>query len=470
MDTATSTHCSGMLPAVPPQPSRLLTAGDLEAILDSLVEGIVTLDSGRRITGINRAACEILGVDKTEALHRDCRGLFGERFCAQASPIHQAVEQDQSVENLMAQLDTPHGPPKMLNFRTGVLRDAGGRRRDTLVVFRDVTELVTLKADLKRRYRLHNIVGKSKSMQEVFELVEEVADSEASVLIHGESGTGKELVARAIHHLGHRSDGPFVAVNCSALAEGLLESELFGHVEGAFTGAVRDKRGRFEAAAGGTIFLDEIGDLAPGIQVKLLRVLQQRVIERVGSDEPVAVDIRVIAATHRSLAEMVDSGRFRQDLYYRLRVVPIELPALRRRRDDLPLLTQHFVDKFAKETGRPIDRVGPDALTLLIDYAWPGNVRELENAIEYAFVKCRSGEIQPTHLPPELRSPRGGVSAPAACEVRCRIDPAHDEREVLRGTLATTGWNVARAARRLGMSRTTLYDRIHRFGLKRPKE
>jgi len=471
MDATTSAGCGEFVAAVSPQPAQPLSAGDLEAILDSLVEGIVTLDPARRITGINRAACEILEVEKPQALTSDCRGLFGERFCAEASQIREAVEQGRPIENLMARLDAPQGPPKMLNFRTGLLRGPGGEPRGSVVVFRDVTELMTLKADLARRYRLHEIVGKSKPMQEVFELIEEVADSDASVLVQGESGTGKELVARAIHHLGPRSSGPFVAVNCSALAEGLLESELFGHVEGAFTGAVRDKRGRFEAAAGGTIFLDEIGDLAPSIQVKLLRVLQQRVIERVGSDEPAPVDIRVIAATHRPLAEMVDSGRFRQDLYYRLRVVPIELPALRQRRDDLPLLVQHFVDRFAEQTGRPIERVGSDALTMLLDYPWPGNVRELENAVEYAFVKCRAGEILPAHLPPEIRSPRCDAPQPAAsCQVNLRVDPAHDERERVRSTLDATGWNVARAARRLGISRTTLYERIRRHGLARPRE
>jgi transcriptional regulator with PAS, ATPase and Fis domain len=358
---------------------------------------------------------------------------------------------------------------RVLNLTAKPLPPSAAGSRGSLVVFRDVTELFELREDLARRYGLHNIVGKSKPMQEVFRLVEEVADSDATVLIEGESGTGKELVARAIHHLGPRRDGPFVAVNCSALAEGVLESELFGHVEGAFTGAVREKRGRFEVAAGGTIFLDEIGEVAPAIQVKLLRVLQERSFERVGSHEPVPVDLRVIAATNQSLGKLVSEGRFRQDLFYRLRVVPIELPSLRQRRDDVPLLVEHFVERFRQDTGRPVEQVGRAAMELLLDYPWPGNVRELENAIEYAFVKCRGGEIRPEHLPPELRQ----SAVP-------RISDAHDEsdhppsdhppsdRRRLQDALAETDWNIAKTARQLGLSRTTVYDRIARYGLRRP--
>jgi len=449
-----------------------MTPNDLEAVLDSLAEGIVILDPRRHVTGMNRAACEILGVSRESVLGGDCHGLFGEQFCAAAAAIRDAVRDGRPVENVQAQLQKPGGPARVLNFRTNVLRDGHGRIRGSVVVFRDVTELVHLREDLARRYRLHNIVGKSKPMQEIFRLIEEVADSDATVLLQGESGTGKELVARAIHHLGPRSEGPFVAVNCSALAEGVLESELFGHVHGAFTGAVRDKRGRFEAAAGGTIFLDEIGDLAPSIQAKLLRVLQERSIERVGDDRPIAVDIRVIAATHRPLAELVATGRFRQDLYYRLRVVPIQLPPLRERRDDLPLLAHHFVEQYREETGRPIEGLDPEALTLLLDYHWPGNVRELENAIEYAFVKARSGPILPAHLPPELRGAvlhrlEAGASCAVPAPVACGPEGL---REQLCAALAATDWNIAKTARRLNMSRTTVYQQIARYGLVRPAD
>ena len=450
-----------------------VTKKDLEAILDSLTEGIVTVTDQGRVMGINRAACEILGVDRREAVGTSCQALFGTSFCHQAGAIRESLQRGEPVDNVHAKLQTREGREKVLNLRTNLLKHDRQRAHGSVVVFRDVTELVHLREDLNRRYQLHNIVGKSKPMQEVFRLIEEVSDSEASVLIEGESGTGKELVARAIHHLGPRSEGPFVAVNCSALAEGVLESELFGHVEGAFTGASRDKRGRFEAAAGGTIFLDEIGDLAPSIQVKLLRVLQERSIERVGSEEPVAVDIRVIAATHRPLAEMVAEDRFRKDLYYRLRVVPVELPPLRARRPDVPILAQHFVDRFRAETGRQIDGVGADALAVMLDYAWPGNVRELENAVEYAFVKCRDGEIAPVHLPPELRaSGTVAASAPQSTGESCGFAPPAetDSPDSIREVLDAAGWNIARASRRLKMSRTTLYKRITELGLQRPEE
>jgi PAS domain S-box-containing protein len=446
-----------------------LTPRELEAILDSLVEGLVLLDAARRVRGINRAACDMLGIDRQRALREDCHGLFGEKFCSQAATIRDSVERGCSAENVLARLDMPDGRPKVLHLSAKPLPRDDGHPPGSLVVFRDVTELVELREDLARRYRLHNIVGKSKPMQEVFRLIEEVADSDATVLIEGESGTGKELVARAIHYLSPRADGPFVAVNCSALAEGVLESELFGHVRGAFTGAVGEKQGRFEAAAGGTIFLDEIGDVSPAIQVKLLRVLQERSFEPVGSHEPRQVDIRVMAATNRPLSRLVEEGSFRRDLYYRLRVVPIEMPPLRRRREDIPLLVQHFVDRFREETGRPIEQAGQAALGLLIDAPWPGNVRELENAIEYAFVKARGGEILPEHLPPELRqsSVADRPEPDDAASIETGGDDA-DPREQLRRTLAATDWNIAKTARRLNLSRTTVYDRIKRFGLTRP--
>lgn len=460
--------------------ARNVTKEDLEAILDSLVEGIVTLDVEGRILGINRAACEILEVDRDGALGANCCDMMGSQLCESAAAVGDSIRIGKPVADLQVQVQTRSGRKKVLVFQTRLLQDSEQRRRGSVVVLRDVSELATLKEDLARRYRLASVVGKSKPMQDVFRLVEEVADSVATVLVEGESGTGKELIARAIHHLSPRSAGPFVAVNCSALAEGVLESELFGHVEGAFTGALRDKRGRFEAAGGGTIFLDEIGDLGPAVQVKLLRVLQERTIERVGGEEPIPVDIRVIAATHHHLADLVAEGRFRQDLYYRLRVVPIELPPLRQRRDDLPLLAQHFVERFREETGRPIEGLGSEALALVIDYAWPGNVRELENAIEYAFVKARAGSIGPEHLPPELQAvaqarephlqgPHKIKSTDVPMSPARPVEGAADS-ESIGEALASTGWNVAKAARRLRISRTTLYKRITQLGIRRPDE
>ena len=450
---------------------RTLTKTDLEAILDGLAEGIVALDDEGSIIGINLAACQILEIGKPDAMHTNCCELLGNQLCKRATAVRESILSRRPIDDVQVQVQTRSGRKKVLQFETRLLADTGKSTDGSVVLFRDVSELAALKEDLARRYRLHNIVGKSKPIQEVFRLIEEVADSDATVLIEGESGTGKELVARAIHHLGPRSDGAFVPVNCSALAEGVLESELFGHVKGAFTGAVYDKRGRFEAAEGGTIFLDEIGDTAPSIQVKLLRVLQERTIERVGSEESTPVDLRVIAATNRPLTDMIAEGSFRQDLFYRLRVVPIRLPALRERRDDIPLLAQHFVEKFRDETSQPIEGLSPEALTVLLDHTWPGNVRELENAVEYAFVKARSGQIGPGHLPPEIgTSGRNAVPAPKAAGLFAAAQSCSQEPDAadIAEVLSDTDWNVAKAARRLSLSRTTLYKRMAELGISRP--
>jgi PAS domain S-box-containing protein len=438
----------------------------IAAILDSLDEGVLTLADDGTILDINRAACEMLEVEPAAVLDHTCMAVLGEQVCSQASRVRQSIADRCPIDGLEAEITTARGNHKVVQVRTRVLRERDGSARGGLILFRDLTALVRLRADLAGRYSLHDIIGKSKPMQAVFELIEQVADSDASVLLEGETGTGKELAARAIHALSARSAGPFVPVNCSALPESLLESELFGHVRGAFTGAQRDKAGRFERASGGTIFLDEIGEISPAIQVKLLRVLQERVIEPVGGEATRPVDLRVIAATNRDLQALVQEGTFRQDLYYRLRVIPITLPPLRARRDDVPLLVEHIIQRLRTQTGRPIERIDPDALAALLDYPWPGNVRELENVLEYAFVKARGASIAREHLPPELLGqPAIPPDAPSS-----RIAPPGPhrptaDRETIRATLRATGNNIARTARQLNMSRTTLYKRLREFGM-----
>jgi transcriptional regulator with GAF, ATPase, and Fis domain len=318
--------------------------------------------------------------------------------------------------------------------------------------FVDITELTHLRRRLKTEQSFAGIVGRNAKMLELFDTIREVAEVDVPVLIQGESGTGKELVAAAIHNESLSADKPFVPVNCGALPEGVLESELFGHVKGAFTGAVRDRKGRFELANGGAIFLDEIGELPGAMQVKLLRVLQEGTFQRVGGEETIKVDVRVISATNKNLAEEVAAGRFREDLFYRLCVVPIYLPSLRERRNDIPLLAEHLLRKALTEVGREDVGLSSEAIDVMMDYDWPGNVRELENAIRYALVKCRDNLLLPEHLP--LNTLKAHIpTQPSPKKQRKRKLDA----ETVWRTLEETGGNKLEAAIRLGVSRATLY-------------
>ncbi len=304
------------------------------------------------------------------------------------------------------------------------------------------------------------IIGRSKRMQEIYELIELVSLSDATVLITGENGTGKELVALEIHHRGPRSSGPFVVAHCSAYSPSLLESELFGHEKGAFTGAVKQKKGRIERAQGGTLFLDEIGDIAPATQVLLLRFLQDRRFERVGGERTLEADVRIIAATNKDLYEEVKCGRFRDDLFYRLNVIAIHLPPLRERREDIPLLVQHFLDKYSRKEKKHIGRFSPEAMRIIMEYDWPGNVRQLENAVSHAVVLAQPGDaIMPSHLPPFLRAKEVGSES-------CTL--SDHEKMLIRRVLEECRWNKHEAAKRLRISRSTLYSKMRRYNLEAP--
>jgi DNA-binding NtrC family response regulator len=325
-------------------------------------------------------------------------------------------------------------------------------------------ENAILRRKLTRQYRFHDLVSKSPRMAEIFELVREVASQRSTVLIQGESGTGKELVARAIHFSGDRGERPFVAVSCAALAETLLESELFGHEKGSFTGAVAQRKGKFELADGGTLFLDEIGDISPKLQVDLLRVLQERRFFRVGGATEIAVDVRVIAATHRDLATDVREGRFRDDLYYRLNVIGVHIPPLRERIEDVPLLAQEFVDRLAHELGREVSGISEEALRLLMDHDWPGNVRELENAVERALVTCKSGILGASDfafLSRTAGAPGGAAALPPGLTLQ------EMEKDYIAATLGRLQGNVKAAAEALGIDRSTLYEKIKRYEIPR---
>jgi two-component system response regulator AtoC len=336
-----------------------------------------------------------------------------------------------------------------------------------IIAHRDlVRENIFLRDELKRRYRFENLIGKSKQMQDVFNLVRTVAKSNSTVLIQGESGTGKELIARAIHSRSPRSKGPFVVASCGAMPDTLVESELFGYEKGAFTGATAQKKGRFELAHNGTLFLDEVGEISLKTQVDLLRVLQEREFVRVGGREPIAVDVRVVAATNRDLVEAIREGTFREDLYYRLNVVSITLPPLRERKEDIPLLTEHFLKKYAIANRKHIDRISEGAMERLLQYPWPGNVRELENAVERAVVVAKGEAIVPDNLPSLLRE--GMDMARELTSVGRTLEEV--EREYIEKVLDQTEWNVTQAAAMLGIDRSTLYNKIKKFELSRSVE
>jgi DNA-binding NtrC family response regulator len=324
-------------------------------------------------------------------------------------------------------------------------------------------ENTILRKKLTRQYRFFDIVSKNPKMQGILQLAGEVASLRSTVLITGESGTGKELIARAIHNSGDRAAQPFIAVSCAALAESLLETELFGHEKGAFTGATSQKKGKFEAADGGTIFLDEIGEIAPKVQVELLRVLQERSFCRVGGNEEIRVDVRVIAATNANLQLAVQGGKFRDDLYYRLNVIEIRIPPLRDRREDIPLLVSHFLERLSHELGKDIGQVSQEALKLLMDYGWPGNVRELENAIERAMVTCRAAILGEEDF--AFLASAGNGNRPWSPPPNMTLQEM--ERRMIEATLERTGRNIKESAAQLGIDRSTLYEKLKRYEIER---
>lgn len=425
---------------------------DLEAIFNSVKDGLVTVDAQMVVRQANAAAFEMLNVTEETFLHRPVK----EALTGTLSPIQEALEQtletregvdDRRVEGMI------DGEAKAFVASTSPLLDSHNDFAGAVLTLRDITRLTYLEEQLKEGHQYRDMIGKSPKMQEIFMLIRDLAETDSTALIQGESGTGKELVAAALHYGSPRAKAPFIRVNCAALSENILESELFGHVKGAFTGAVKDRQGRFEAADGGTILLDEIGDVSPRLQLRLLRVLQERTFERVGDSTSIKTDVRVIACTNRNLEQMIKQGEFRQDLFYRLNVVRIDIPPLRERKEDIPLLVDHFRRHFNKKLKREVAGVSPEAMSVLMHYRWPGNVRELENCMERAFIVCHEPEIQVRHLPPEVREPAEHVLSSAQGN-------GGDERSRILKVLEQTDWNIAKSARLLGIARNTLYQKM----------
>ncbi len=422
---------------------------NLEHVLDNLGEGIIAHDMNRRIFFFNQEAERITGYSRDEVLGKDCHNAFGSPFCGERCTFKQDSPTLAQRSDYALNITSKSGETRRIEMTVTGMKDDNGEFVGVLTAFRDITDLFSLKMRAAELTSFGHIIGQDNKMHNIFKQIRDVAGYDYPVHIYGETGTGKELVATAIHNESPRAGAPFVPINCGALPEGLIESELFGHVRGAFTGAIRDKKGRFELANGGTAFLDEIAELSNNMQAKLLRFFQEGKFERVGGEQTVSVDIRVISATNKNLKEAVKRGKFRDDLYYRLNVIPIHLPPLRDRKMDIPLLIEHFLGEAAERYSKKPLKVSPQAMSLMLDYRWPGNIRELQNAIQFAFVKCNGKVILPADLPLELRE------MDAVCVQRGpskKLNP-----EIVASALVKTGGNKAKAAKLLGVGRATLY-------------
>jgi PAS domain S-box-containing protein len=430
-------------------------------ILDSITEGVFTVDRSWRITFFNRAAERITGIPRERALGQPCCDIFRANICETECSLRRSLETGLPVVGRAVKILDAEGNRKSISITTAILKDPSGQVVGGVETFRDLTGIEQLRKQIERTYCFEDILSCNHRMQQLFEILPAIAETSSSVLIEGETGTGKELFARAIHHLSPRSKKPFMAVNCGALPDTLLESELFGYKAGAFTDARKDKPGRVAAAEGGTLFLDEIGDVSPALQVRLLRFLQERVYEPLGSTQPVRSDVRVITATNKNLVELAKSNQFRTDLYYRINVLRLQIPPLRERMEDMPLLIEHFITRFNLLQNKEVAGVTDEVLSCLMSYHYPGNVRELENIIERAFVWCRSGQIEPWHM--SDFPPCGGAVRMSG------LAGFHQfEANFLMSALRQNNWNRLETARQLGMHKTTLFRKIRALGLKIP--
>jgi two-component system response regulator HydG len=452
-------------------------------LLESMADGVFTLNENGEFTFWNPAMERISGYTAEEALGKPCALLNFNRCFSKSCPsgIRECeIYKQERIDGKECFLKHKNGNDVPVIKSARVLKDHQGHIRGVVETVTNLTELNKARQEAEeanRRmgeiHRFDNLIGKSSAMQRVFATIRAAASSDATILIQGESGSGKELVAGAVHFNSSRAEMPFLTVNSSALSESLLESELFGHVKGAFTGAVRDRMGRFEEAEGGTLFLDEIGELSPFIQVKLLRVIQERELERVGESKKRKIDIRVITATNRNLYSLVESGRFREDLYYRLKVFPINLPPLRERKKDIPILISHFIKLQNHKTGKHISGVTQEAMRILLDFNWPGNVRELENAIEHAFVLCEKEHIGILDLPIEIRQMEYRIDSLKilATEKVTGIFKKKPTRESLLVALEASNWNKAEVGRRFGFSRAAVWKYMKKWDipLKKPR-
>jgi PAS domain S-box-containing protein len=466
MNAAPASRSPGGPRSQPQQHGDRRPDGTVNIILESISDGVFTVDMDWRITSFNRAAEEITEIPRKEALGRFCSEVFRSSMCETNCSLRRTMESGKAIINKPAVVVNAEGKSVPVSISTALLRDYWGKVIGGVETFRDLTLVEELRKELEGHTGFGNLISHSRALQRIFKVLPEVASSDSTVLIQGQTGTGKELLARVLHDLSPRREKPFVAVNCGALPDTLLESELFGYKAGAFTDARRDKPGRFALAEGGTLFLDEIGDVSPALQVRLLRVLQERVYEPLGATKSSQVDVRVISASNRDLTALVKEGRLRSDFFYRVNVIKLEMPPLRERREDIPLLVDQFVVRFNRLRNRSLEGVSTEAMALLMSCEYPGNIRQLENAIEHAFVLCRGNLIQPDHLPEYYRENAIQLPGPGAAATATAKGV---EAQLLMAALRQNDFNRLATARELGIHKSTLFRKIKALGLKPPK-
>jgi PAS domain S-box-containing protein len=430
-------------------------------ILNSISEGVFTVDLDWRITSFNRAAEEITGVSRQDAIGRFCRDVLRADICETGCTLAGTMQTGTPIMNKAVQIIDAKGKRKAIAISTALFKDSKGKVIGGVETFRDMSMIEQLRKEIQSRYSCEDIISQSHIMQNLFSILPNIAESNTTVLIEGESGTGKELFARAIHNMSFRKGKPFVAVNCGALPDTLLESELFGYKAGAFTDAKKDKPGRFALAQCGTLFLDEIGDISASVQVKLLRVLQDKTYEPVGGISPVKADVRIITATNKKLYQLVKEGKFRDDLYYRINVMKLELPPLRNRKEDIPLLVEHFIGRFNRLHNKNICCVTSEVTAALLSFEYPGNIRELENIIEHCFVLCEGEIIEARHLPSSVR-PATKTEFPQTSEPATIIQM---EIILIKQALKRNKGNKTATAKQLGIDKSTLFRKMKAFDI-----
>lgn len=440
-------------------------------ILDSIADGVFTVNSDLRITSFNRSAEKITGIKKEEAIGRFCWEVFRASICEKRCAMKHTMATGQPVVNRAIYIVNLKGDRVPVSISTALLKEERGKIIGGVETFRDLSVVEELRKQLSRKHSFQDIISKNKTMLKLFGILEQVSESDATILFQGQSGTGKELFAKAIHMLSPRKKGPMITINCGSLPDTLLESELFGYEKGAHSTAFKDKPGRLALANGGTLFLDEIGDISPALQVRLLRVLQDKTYEPLGSTKPQKTDVRIVAATNKDLEQLVQEGKFRQDLYYRINVVKLVLPPLRERMEDVPLLADHFIGKFNKLSGKDIQGLSPDVIPLFMSYDFPGNIRELENILEYATVVCRNGFIGLEHLPESMRT-RFNVKNDEGLMKKENVGMSLDkiEKSYYTEALRQNNWKRSATAAQIGIHPTTLWRKMKRLKIETPEK